>query len=287
MKQTTETVRPLAMPRADAPGHLDRLVLQRWAERMAAACGPELAQRAALPARQINCTASVLPSGEQWQHPPDAAWLAVQWGPVPGRIAIPMPLAVSLVARCLGYDSCSEQPLAALDYEVLIVWLRPVLNWMQETANLRDRATLSAAEADLETLGSGPAVLLSISMTVGAVRGTWQLVVPWEALREQLRVEAALRGGRVRAEVAALGGLPVTVEAIISGGTLALRESFELEVGDVIALDCDLTTAVELRVGSQAVAVGRLGSHEAQWAVRISEMQWRTSARSTEEASND
>ncbi len=287
MRQTTETVRPLAIPRADAPGHLDRLALQRWAERMAAACGPELAQRAGLLARQINSTASILSSVEQWQHAPDAAWLAVHWGPVPGRIAIPMPLAVSVVGRCLGYDSCSEQPLDPLDYEVLIAWLRPVVNWMQEVANLHDRAMLSAGEADLEALGGGPAVLLNISMTVGAAQGTWQLAVPWEALRELVRAEAALRGGRVRAEMAALGGLPATVEAIINGGTLALRESFELEVGDVVALDCDLTTAVELRVGSQPVAAGRLGSHESQWAVRITEIQWRRSAQSTEEAGND
>ncbi|GEM_PF-4044208 len=287
MKETPERVQPLAIPSAEAPGHLDRLGVQGWAERMAAACVPELAERAGLRARQIAGTASLVPTIEQWQYAPDAAWLGVRWGAVPGRIAIPMPLAVALVGRCLGYASCSAQPLEALDYKVLAAWLRPVVDWVQEAARLPERALLSAAEGDPEGLGSGPAVLLSVSVSLEAAQGTWQLAVPWEALREPLRAETTVHKGRTGATMTAPGGLPVTVEAVIKGGTLALRESFELEVGDVVALDCDLSAGVELRAGSQAVAVGRLGSQEGQWAVRISEMQWHSGARSTGEAGND
>ncbi len=267
-------MRPLRIPPPDAPGHLDTIAVQRWAGLLVAECRPRLAETAALPARGINCTGSILPSTDHWQRPADATLLTVAWGGVTGCIAIPMSLALPLVARCLGYESPSDVPLGPLDYEVLGAWLRPVTTWVQTRAGL-DRVTVGpAAETPAAPPDGSPVVLFQLSVSVGPQQGTWHLLMPWEPLRETLQREAVEAAERNRIEPAGLRGIEISADVIIAGGVVPLRDSFQLGVGDVVALDSDVTSGVELRVGDRTVATARLGANKGRWAVRISEMNW-------------
>lgn len=284
MSDKAGEVRPLRIPPLDAPGYLDTIAVRRWADLLVAECRPRLAETAALAAHNISCTGSILHSTAYWQRPADATLLTVAWGTVAGSIAIPMSLALPLVARCLGYETPSDLPLDALDYEVLGAWLRPVTTWVQTRAGLDGVTVSPAADTAAAPTDSAPGnallpqtepvVLLQLSISVGPQQGTWHLLIPWEPLREPLRREALQAAEEERVEPAGVGGIEIAAEVIIAGGAVPLRDSLRLGVGDVVALDCEVTSGVELRVGDHAVATGRLGANKGRWAVRVSEMHW-------------
>jgi flagellar motor switch/type III secretory pathway protein FliN len=275
MRARAGDVRPLRIPAVDAPGHLDRFAVRRWADLLVSECGSRLAESAALAGNNISCTGSILPSADYWQRPADATLLTVRWGAVTGSVAIPVSLALPLVARCLGYErTFSDLPPGPLDSEILGAWLAPVITWVEKRAGL-DRVTVSpAAEREALWTEAVSLVLFQFSVSVGSQQGTWHLVIPWGPLRETLQREAVEVAERDRIEAADLRGIQTSADVIIAGGVVELRESFQFEVGDVVALDADVSSGVELRVGDRRVASARLGANKGRWAVRISEMDW-------------
>ncbi len=287
MIRGSEGVRSFAIPAVDLPGRLDAAVVQSWAKRLIRDCASELAQRAGIEERRINCTAGILSAPNQWQRPLDAAWFDVNCGDVCGRVVIPTSLAVPLVAACLGYDTHSGGPLTPLDRQVLCVWLEPLIGWIQQAAGLPDEAAIAVSMSGPEDTTLLPAVMLSISLAVEGVQGTCHIVAPWAVLRGPVRREVNSKRQKTSVDLALLGRLPVSLTAVINGGVVALGDSLELEVGDILALDGGPPSSVEIRAGERAVAAGRLGSQGGNWAVLVSELQWQPDSPGGQEASDD
>jgi flagellar motor switch/type III secretory pathway protein FliN len=259
----------------DAPGRRDLHVLCAWAAVSSAEAGEEMRRRVGVAGGTIRCSASILHDPENWQYAPDAAWLAVHWGSVTGYIAVPASLAASVVTTALGYDHTSYLPLTPLDWQVLYTCLMPMIDRLQERAGWDASGSLQLTDSRaLQELGAGPVALWSVSMRGGAVDGCWQLAVPWEALRNSVRNSKLHAERQRRIPWTALQGATVEIEAMIGGGTLPLAHTVELSVGDIVALDRDVSETVELRVAGQRMGEGRLGSRAGKWALRLTQLDY-------------
>ena len=112
--------------------------------------------------------------------------------------------------------------------------------------------------------------LLSLSMRMHQIDGTWQLAVPWEQLRQPVRNSGAVSAKRARMiPLAVLQDVPIRVDAVIAGGMLPLTEATDLNVGDLVTLDRKVSGSVQLEVAGQCIGEGRLGSRVAKWALRL------------------
>lgn len=272
----------LQIPNVDAPGRLDIAVLHEWARLLATEGVAESLRRAAIPAAAVRAAVGVLPDAGHWQYPADALWFTATEPERDLLICMPPALAAGVVARCLGYDGASAHPLTGSDRRLLAHWLQSFADHFAETAGWPGRAHVSVfdgAEPTTGTLCDQMLVLFSISLSAGDEHGTVQLAAPWQRLRPAVGRQVAAAHGRLHIAPEALTSVEFPLQARIPGGTISVAETFDLAPGDVLVLDSALQGAVELRLGGrcradgQTVAVGRLGSQNGRWAVRMTELR--------------
>lgn len=276
---------PLQIPSAEAPGRLDTAVLHEWARQLVAEGAAESLRRAAIPVETVRGTVGILPDAGHWHYPADALWFTAAGSEGELLICMPPALAGGVVARCLGYDNSSAHPLTGSDRRLLAHWLQPVADCFAETAAWPGRAYVSVSDGCEPTAGAFAAqmlVLFSISLGAGDEHGTVQLAAPWQRLRPAVGRHVAAAHGHLHIAPEALTCVEFPLQARIPGGTISVAETFDLAPGDVLVLDSALQGVVELRLGGrncpdgQTVAIGRLGSQNGKWAVRMDELRTET-----------
>ncbi len=285
MSRPAQAQTTLQIPSAETPGRLDTAVLHEWALLLATEGAAESLRGAAISAETVRGTVSVLPDAGHWHYPADALWFTATGVDRELLICMPPALAGGIVARCLGYDRSPARPLTGSDHRLLGHWLQPIADRFAQTAGWPGPAPVSVSDDREPTAGAFAdqiLVLFSISLGAGNEHGTVQLAAPWQRLRPAVGRQVATTHGHLHIAPEALTSVEFPLQARIPGGTISVAETFDLAPGDVLVLDSALQGVVELRLGGrnrldgQTVAIGRLGSQNGKWAVRMDELRTET-----------
>jgi len=276
MNRQTHSPVPLQIADVEAPGRLDIAVLHEWAGRLASAGCAESLRRAQIPPESARATASVLADCSHWQYPADALWFAASGPQGSLHACMSAALARAVVALCLGYESPSGDPLTGSDRRLLAHWLQPLVDGFTEMVGWAGQAYVSVsgdAEPAMGAFADCTLALFCVSLTAAQEHGTVHLAAPWSLLRPTVTRQVAATYGHLRIAPSAFTAVELPLEARIAGGTISVAETFDLGAGDVLVLDSGPQGAVELHIGGQAVAIGRLGSQGGKWAVRTTELR--------------
>ena len=187
-------------------------------------------------------------------------------------------LSPRVVAGCLGYISSPRTPLTAVTVAAPIVTFadaspRQTIGRRAHVCRLRDAtpagafATRYCAVLHFARRRNEHGTCATGALAATTARGR----------------EAGRRGTRhLHIAPEALTCVEFPLQARIPGGTISVAETFDLAPDDVLVLDSALQGVVELCLGGrncpdgQTVAVGRLGSQNGKWAVRMDELRTET-----------
>jgi flagellar motor switch protein FliM len=207
-----------------------------------------------------------------------------------GLLEIPPQLGLNIVNRLLGgADKLENTDRALTDIEsalldqvsdiVLAEWSVP---WrpLQEL-----KPSLLGHEIDasfLNAISRETLVLeLSFEFVLGECTERFRIGLPYASMEPLIRRLAgesdSKTGGPSRAPVTApqwnpqLDDVPVKLTAVCPGLELAVQALGELKVGDVLPVDPQHFTKVEIHFGAVAKFVGTLGTSEGRWAVQLTQ----------------
>jgi flagellar motor switch protein FliM len=202
-------------------------------------------------------------------------------GPLPGTgvLAIPMNLSLALLDRLLGGPGVSmstEAPLTEIDLTLLDYIVQLFLNeWGQTVASLADaQAEILGHETNPRFLPALPGdtqmLLLSLEARLGECAEQVQFAIPFhsvESIFRQPEPSARVRvpatgldeGPTVRWQPT-LDEVPISLSAGWEGLQITAQQLAHLKVGDVLPLEPDRFSRVQVRLARITRFVGRLGS---------------------------
>jgi flagellar motor switch protein FliM len=206
-----------------------------------------------------------------------------------GLCDLPPAFGAAIVDRLLGGPGkaaaardFSEIELALLDQFIQLLLNEWTGHWARQQAMHPVLLGHESTVRFLQTAAPDATMLvLALDCAFGESTGALQLAVPLATLEGLLRelgrspVAGAAPASPGAAPAAppkwraALNDLPVALCAAWPEVRLTVRELSALKPGDVLPLDPEAASRVELRVGPKARFTGRLGTDGARWAVEI------------------
>ena len=200
-------------------------------------------------------------------------------------------IAQAIVDRLLGgpgKGSGADRNLTEMEIALMDQFVQMLIDeWCKSWGRLQElRGEILGHENNAKFLqcASTDTLLLGIvlNLRMGESEGQIQLVLPYAPLEPLINKLAALGATPATAPAAAanpatkwsrnLDKVPMTMKAAWPPLKISARALMGLQVGSIIDLKAEDSERLELRVGPKVKFRGRLGTHEKNWAVQITEI---------------
>jgi flagellar motor switch protein FliM len=202
---------------------------------------------------------------------------------IAGLIDIEPGLAFSFVDRLFGGkgEPLEEvRELTAIEKKVIRkvgeVLLRELAAVWTASGGLKmNLGRVVSKRADISEYSSGESfIVVGFRAKTSAAEGALRVAYPYTMLAPLVRTVAPVVkpavNTREKGEVARqVGAFPIQVSAALGASMIAIKDLLNLQKGDVLVLDNNVTDEVIVNVGARRAFLGRPGSHSGKLAVRI------------------
>jgi flagellar motor switch protein FliM len=206
-------------------------------------------------------------------------------------LEIPSQLGITIVDRLLGgpaHTANLDRDMSDIEASLLDQAVQIILNeWCNQWTGLQElRPVVVGHETSgrfLQTASHDTIMLvLALEARIGDSQETIQMSFPCytlEPLMRQLSAHLDAESKNKEPEVAAatqwnarFEGVPIPVIAEWPGLNMTARQLARLQVGEVLPLDPQFASQIQVRLGTIPKFIGQLGMLENQWAVEITQI---------------
>lgn len=220
------------------------------------------------------------------QTPIHIAMVKAEPGTAINIVALHPALGLTIADRLMGGPGVVEEPEremtdieAALLHQAIQIIMSDYFKWIPAAGPLKPLVIAHESHPSFLKKG-GPdhrLMVLTLDASVGEVKHSIEMAMPFEligGLIEQFRMPDTAAAGMPGATPRSfwteqLQGLPMGIEASWQPLRLSAGQIGRLRVGDVIPMDPEFVSRVQLRLGPKTLLVGRLGSVDGQRAVQL------------------
>ena len=187
-----------------------------------------------------------------------------------------------------GVSSISSEELTDVEVGIIKDTMRRILHYVPEGWQALIPATDEVELVALETSPTAAQVaaysdivaLITINVEIGADLGLMSVCIPYSALEDiiiTLSKQSTYRSDRQSSDdsrdfiITKLASSPMPMKIVLARGELQLSEVMDMQIGDIIKLNTNLSEKSEVWVGDELKYMGRPGQISNNFSVAISE----------------